>query len=290
MADQPDVWAVVPCFNRTVSTLRFLKTFRSQDYRNKHVVIVDDGSSDHTGFNVRLNFPEAHLVTGDGDLWWAGATNLGIRYALAQGADFIFTVNDDSKLASDLVSVLVQTARFDERFIVGSVIVEEDNEDVIWSVGAAKDFSTSRLMRLNLAGENVDVLRSLPDPYPVEFMPGNGVLLPRRVFERVGYYDEVNFPQYHADSELVLRAARLGCFTPVINLRARVVNQILRRPLVCNVRDLVFNKRSDLYWPALSTLVLRYYPEADLAECFDKLYGPFSRDVLIGAALDGGNI
>lgn len=274
MNSYSSVWCIVPCFNRTVDTLRFLGNFTSQSYPNKHVVIVDDNSNDNTVFNVMLNYPEAHIVNGEGDLWWSGGTNLGIKYALEHGADYILTINDDSQFSNNLISTLYSVAEKNKKYIVGSVLVEEGNENCIWSVGSCHDFNEQRLMKLNFSGQPLEVLDGLPDPYRVEMMPGNGVLIPREVFDKIGFYDEINFPQYHADSEFIMRASING-FLPVISLEARIVNQILRKPLVNNVKDLIFFKKSDLYWYALAVFFLRYYPECSLEEIFNQLYEKF---------------
>ncbi len=271
----PSIWAVVPCFNRTTDTLKFLKYFRKQDYPNLKVVIVDDGSSDNTGLNVELNYPSVDILYGNGDLWWSGATNIGIRYALEHDADYILTINDDSKYNESLVSSLYDTAKLKGSYIVGAVQVEEKNESVIWAVGASMDFDRQRLMKLNFDGEDISILEGLKNPYPVQFNPGNGVLLPRSVFETVGFYDEVNLPQYHADSELLIRASKFGGFETVVSLNSIIVNQILTEPLVTNVPDLLFNNKSDLNWRALATILLRYYPDSNLETGFYKLFEPF---------------
>jgi len=277
MSDLPEIWCVVPCFNRSANTLRFLSAFFTQDYPNKHVVIVDDACTDNTGFNVEINYRHAHVIYGEGDLWWAGGTNLGIQYALQNGADYILTINDDAQFSDDLISSLYNIARTNDKYIVGSVLVEEGNEEVIWSVGSGHDFTEQRLMRLNHAGESIEVLKTLKNPYPVEMMPGNGVLIPRKVFEEVGLYDEVAFPQYHADSELVKRAAVYG-FLPVISLDSIIVNQILRIPLVDNIKDLLFSKKSDLYWPAICTFFSRFHSDIDIKFCFERVYLDFLKE------------
>ncbi len=280
------IWAVVPCFNRSANTLRFLASFFRQDYVDKHVVIVDDGSSDQTAFNVRCNYPSAHVVEGDGSLWWAGGTNLGIRYALERGARYILTINDDAQFDPTLLSTLAAVAADDPRYIVGAVIMMETAPGIIWSVGSSTALEDPRLMRLNHAGQHASLLDCLADPFPVSYMPGNGVLLPAAVFKTVGLYDEVNFPQYHADSELVLRARLSGNFLPVISLKARVLNQILMCPLVTNVKDLLFSKKSDLYWPALATFFIRHHPEVDLREVFNRLYSPFQTGLEIPESIE----
>jgi GT2 family glycosyltransferase len=251
-----------------------LANFYKQDYSNKHVVIVDDGCTDHTGFNVEANYPQAHVVYGEGDLWWAGGTNLGIQFAIGQGADYVMTINDDAQFPNDLISKLAAIAAQDPKYIVGSIIVEEHNEDTVWAIGSRHDFSEQRLMALNHCGKKVNAISHLPNPFPVEMMPGNGVLIPACVIEAVGFYDEVNMPQYHADSELIKRAAVAG-FKPVICLNTVIVNQILTEPLVNNVKDLIFFKKSDLYWRALGTMLCRYFPELPLEKNFKQLYGNY---------------
>lgn len=278
MHNSPSIWCVVPCFNRTAETLRFLAHFFKQDYNNKHVVIVDDGCTDHTGFNVEVNYPDAHVVYGEGDLWWSGGTNLGISYALEAGADYILTINDDSQFPENLITCLYNIAKKDPKYIVGSVIVEEGNEDNIWSVGSRHDFSEQRLMALNFSGRSLSYLKNIENPYPVEMMPGNGVLIPRDVFKKIGLYDEVNLPQYHADSEIIKRASLEG-FKPVICLDTVIINQILTEPLVNNVKDLIFFKKSDLYWKALATIIVRYNSNVDLESSFQKLYKEFGVSV-----------
>ena len=48
--------------------------------------MIDDGSSDNTSNIVNKKFPDVILIKGDGNLWWSGATNLGIRFAMESGA------------------------------------------------------------------------------------------------------------------------------------------------------------------------------------------------------------
>lgn len=58
-------------------------------------ILVDDGSQDGTAEFVAREFPEVCVVRGDGNLWWGGATRLGMQTALDQGAEIIFWLNHD---------------------------------------------------------------------------------------------------------------------------------------------------------------------------------------------------
>lgn len=272
---EPLVFIVVPAFNRVEKTLRFLRCFQAVDYPNRRIIIVDDGSTDGTAFAIRVNFPDAIVLGGDGNLWWSGGTNTGVEYALQNGADYILTINDDSIMEPDFLRRMVQVAVMNPRYIVGCRLQCQDQRDQVWSIGTSLVFRGGEIFRLNFAGRRwEDVRGTIANPYPVETMPGNGVLIPREVFERVGLYDARNMPQYHADSDLVLRAREAG-FEPVIALAAVLYNHILEKPLVTNRIDLIFSKKSDRYWRAVWTTLRRHGPFGRRMYLFWRQYSPF---------------
>lgn len=271
----PLVCAVVPAFNRCDKTLRFLRKFAAVEYPNRRVVIVDDGSSDGTKASIELNYPDVPVLEGDGNLWWSGGTNVGVRYALEQGADYILTINDDCVMEPDFLTHMVAIAQRDPLTIVGCRLQCQDRPDEIWSIGTTAVMRGGALFALNYAGQNWSAVRDqLPDPLPVDTLAGNGVLLPRGVFEQVGFYDDVNMPQYHADSDLVSRARRAG-FRPVVSLRSVLYNHILEKPLVNNRIDLIFSKKSDRYWRAVRATLRREAPFGKRTYLLLRQYTPF---------------
>ncbi len=271
----PLVFAVVPAFNRCEKTLRFLRNFAAIDYPNHRVVIVDDGSTDGTRCSIELNHPDVPVLEGDGNLWWAGGTNLGVEYALAHGADYILTINDDAVMQPDFLTHMVEIGEQNPRYIVGCRLMCQDHRDEIWSVGTTPVLRGGELFRLNFAGQRWnDVKDGLPDPLPVGTLAGNGVLIPRAVFEQVGYYDARQCPQYHADSDLILRARRAG-FEPVVSLRSVLYNHILETPLVTNRIDLIFSRKSDRYWRAVWATVRRNAPFGRRMYLLLRQYSPF---------------
>lgn len=271
----PRVCAVVPAHNRRDKTLRFCDNFARLTYPNRSVVVVDDGSTDGTAAAIRAAHPDVEVVIGDGTLWWSGGTNLGVRHALRRGADYILTINDDCVMEPGFIDELVRVAQRDPRYIVGCRLHCEDRPHEVWSLGTRVVCRGGELFALNHAGRRWEDIRGeLPDPLPVDTMPGNGVLLPRAVFERVGFYDERNMPQYHADSDLVLRAREVG-FVPVIALRSVLYNHILEKPLVDNRRDLLFSRKSDRYWRAIWTTLGRHGPPGRRCYLMLRQYSPF---------------
>ena len=72
------IYIVIPVFNRREETLRCLDSLVTQTYTNFIVIVVDDGSTDGVGDAVQAGYPDTIVLKGDGNLWWAGATNLGV--------------------------------------------------------------------------------------------------------------------------------------------------------------------------------------------------------------------
>ena len=271
----PLVVAVVPAFNRCDKTIHFLRQFAKVNYPNKRVVVCDDGSTDNTRANILLNFPDVPVLSGDGNLWWSGGTNVAIHHALGMGADYILTINDDAHMEADFLDEMVKVARENPRYIVGCRIHRQDEPDRVWSIGASLVCRGYELFGLNFWGERWEAIKDrLPNPYPVTTMPGNGVLIPRRVFEEVGYYDQVHMPQYHADTDLVLRASAAG-YAPVISLKSVLYNHIPTEPLVNNRRDIIFHKKSDRYWKAVWATLRRHGPFGKRAWLLAMQYTPF---------------
>ena len=87
------VFIIIPVHNRKALTHDCLASLETQTWKDFRVIVVDDGSTDGTADMLRTMFPSVIVLTGNGNLFWTAATNLGIRYALAQGATHILTLN-----------------------------------------------------------------------------------------------------------------------------------------------------------------------------------------------------
>ena len=47
-------------------------------------------------------------------------------------------------------------------------------------------------------------------PIEIDWFSGQQILVHKTIFERVGYFDEKNFPQYHADIDFSIRTRKEG--------------------------------------------------------------------------------
>src|ERR1700757_1370728 len=90
-----------------------------QNYANHWVIVVDNGSTDDSVTRLRQEFPEITLIENKTNLGFAAGCNVGIREALAAGADFVWLLNSDAIADPNALHSLVETASRDPR--IGAV-------------------------------------------------------------------------------------------------------------------------------------------------------------------------
>lgn len=269
----PAVAVVVPVYGKLPLTLRFLESFAAVTYNSYKIVIVDDASPDGTGAHVARHFPEVTVLSGDGDLWWSGGTNKGVRYALRHGFRYVLTINNDAQVRPDFLDHLVETAEANPHSLVGSRIQFLDPPERVWSVGGYTNWGPGFFLNLcEHSATEADLLARRSGPVPVQVLTGCGALIPTGCYRDIGFYDERMCPQYHADSELTLRAARAG-WRVLVDLRAVVYNDV---PNTCTVKN-IFAKRSPWYWRPLLAIHWRYCPRGRFLKALLRQY----RDVLV---------
>jgi N-acetylglucosaminyl-diphospho-decaprenol L-rhamnosyltransferase len=205
------IYVVVPVFNRKSFTERFLHCMREQKFQCFETIVVDDGSTDGTAELIAGQFKEVHLLRGNGDLWWTGAINLGIRHAIVLAAASedvaILVINDDLEIDSHYLESLHKAWASMPRTLIGSVAVDIKNPEVIVDGGRIVNWWTAKFTMLNLQR----TLSEFPKDHYVDvsLLTGWGTLIPIQVFREIGLYDDKHFQQC-GDTELPVRAKNAG--------------------------------------------------------------------------------
>lgn len=262
------VAAIVPTYNRWSKTQQFLRHFVRQTYADLTVVVVDASSSDGTAEHVQQNYPDVKLLRVDDQQYWAGATNAGVSYALGQGYDYVLTINDDATVSSNHVQRMVQLAQSYQIAILGNRIDYLTPSGKVWALGTRLMWGSANFLQLQYHDVDVGHLPAdvmAQDIIPVDALPGDGVLLHRGVFEKVGLYRSVFLPHYHADSELILRARRYGFrayVAPHVVLKNDFSEEQKKQDLksIAGLRYAFFHPKSHLFLGAIAYIVLRYCP------------------------------
>lgn len=251
---------VIPVHNRRAITLRCLELLAAQADAEFRVTVVDDGSSDGTSQAITERFAHVDVLQGDGSLWWAGATNLGIRHALQRDAvaPYILMLNDDVEFDSGYLAQMKDCAVANPGCLIGTLAVYSDDPDRVLWCGKAVPYRRcwyGYVPRDSVSG-----------CVPAEALPGRGMLVPTEVFKYIGLLDEKPFPQYAADLDFSLRARKAGyrllccCDTALTAMASKTgAGSIHRRdPITVFLRSF-WNVRSANYLPAVWRLWTRHH-------------------------------
>lgn len=169
-------------------------------------------------FNRKLIF-----IRLNENLGFAGGNNIGIRYAMKRGANFILLLNNDTVVSPSLISEMMITMSIHKNIgIVGGKIYFYQRPDVLQEVGGARFYPFIGVVR--------PIGRGKPDrgqfieDFEVDYASGCCSLVRKELIEEIGLLDE-SFFHYWEETDWNLRARKRG-WKVVCSSRARVWHKL----------------------------------------------------------------
>ncbi len=185
-----------------------LETVERMAYPNFRMVVVDNGSRDGSQDMVRSRFAAVTLIENGKNLGFGGGNNVALQYALEQGADWVFLLNNDITVAPDLLTELMAVTPSDGKIgILGPKIYYHSEPEKIWYTGGNINYFTGIISHRGLREED----RGQYDRVEAtDYITGCAMLIKRGVLEEIGMFDPVYHPIYSEDADLCVRAKRAG--------------------------------------------------------------------------------
>ena len=250
------IYITIPVHNRKDYLRDCLQSFNQQTNKNFEVVVCDDGSNDGTSEMLTNEFPEVHVVNGDGNLWWTGAINKAVKKALelCSEEDYILVLNDDLVVPQNYIESFFQLADKHKNTLVGSVVTDINNRDKIYSGGVKINWLTAKGKGLN----GGDSLSSFGKGYYVEtsVLTGRGVLIPSKVFRELGLYNNSHYQQC-GDTELPRRAAKAG-YKLIVSYDVPVFSYVKDEGHINHLSTFRFSDFKTYYFGIRSNMNLKY--------------------------------
>jgi GT2 family glycosyltransferase len=203
-----DISIIIPVLNRWEQTRTCLQYLYAGTDLGFSVIIVDHGSTDGTRAGLAQEFPQVTRLPGTLEMWWTGATNVGIRAALQQGAAYIMLLNNDCYFEPGTLATLRQHAT-----AAGAAVIAPVQRSLQLSRILTRPMTTGFLLgftTLLLPGRHL----YRPDEHRLIgtrlIIGGRGALIPASVFDRVGLLNEQDLPHYGSDHDFYLRCRQHG--------------------------------------------------------------------------------
>jgi len=208
MMHLPLVVIIVLNWNGKDDTLACLESLQQITYASFDTLVVDNGSTDGSVLAIRACFPHQSVIETGKNLGYARGNNVGLRHALAQGADYALLLNNDTVADPTFLCSLVEALEASPSAgIAGPTIYYHVRPDVIWSAGGAIDWKRGSTRMVGL--DEQDVGQFGEQPREVDFVTGCALLVRTKAVEEAGELDE-RFFMYYEEAEWCVRIARAG--------------------------------------------------------------------------------
>jgi GT2 family glycosyltransferase len=200
--------AVVVNYRTPAATLACVRSLVATGTHGSDIIVIENGSGDDSSAQLSAGLPGSRLFTVPTNLGFAGGCNIGIRHALAEGAEFVLLINSDAEIRPGALDALCQALERDPSLgIVGPILVSTDGAERVESLGIRYSAASGRMRHIGW-GQRL----SETEPFGVrrvDGISGCAMLMRREVFERTGLLNEAYFFGFE-DLEFCLRARTRG--------------------------------------------------------------------------------
>lgn len=222
------VLAIILNWNEIDQTRRCVSSLLSQRCISCDVLVVDNHSKEDPTILLQEEFDKIHVIRNLKNLGVAAGRNVGIRYALDRGYEFVFLFDNDAFADPKMLMNLKEAAyRYPDTGIFGPKILRDDTPNIIWRAGCTswkwtylhagskilnrflKIFNVSYPTRLDTTRGEDQMDRGQYDEEEITaFQIGCAQLIRADVFRNIGLLDEEYSPYGSEDIDFCARATK----------------------------------------------------------------------------------
>lgn len=215
--------SVIVNWNLKSDTLECINSLLIAGLDPEDIILVDNGSSDGSVPALESQFGNRlQLIKNTRNLGYAYASNQGIKHALNHEAEWIFLLNNDALVSTDIFEIFDTAVKNEPQYsMLSPVIFYHAEPDRIWFLG---DHLIPGTLFTRDPYRNKEYNHNLPEIIPVDFINGCGMLVNRKVFEKIGLFDS-SLTMYGEEVDLCWRA-RLAGFQMATTTKAHMWHKV----------------------------------------------------------------
>ncbi len=152
-------------------------------------VVVDNNSTDDTVNYIKSKYKQITLLPQNKNLGFGKANNLGISYALNQGAEQVFLLNQDAYLVNDVLDILINfQSKNIEYGVLSPIHINADKTKLDRNFSNYLRYDNNPYFYADFILGN-----SIRDVYDVPFVNAAGWLISKSCLMTVGGFDPIFF-------------------------------------------------------------------------------------------------
>lgn len=207
--DPTDVWIITLNWNKPDITKDCLHSLMINTGTTFSFLLIDNGSNDDSVKILKNEFPSLITIYNKENLGFGAGFNIGIKYAIEQGAKYILIINNDTIADPTMMNQLLSVIEGDDEIgIVAPFIYFYENKEKIWSQGGY--INSFLLEKTESKSKNHS-----KDQNMKTFLTACCLLINIEVFKKVGVFDE-RFFMYYEDLDFSLRCLKNGIIMKIV--------------------------------------------------------------------------
>jgi len=206
MSTEKNVFTIVLNWNNLNDTAETITCLLNQVVNNHTIILVDNNSEQSIRNEIITRFPGLIFINNESNLGYTGGNNIGIRYALQNGADIIIIANndiyiDDRYLISKIVSDFIEHEN--KVSIIGPKLLHYGQHNKVQEAGTTFFYANRDKCYLN---DFMVKERDLSERLRYfDGVTGAFMAVKKDVFEKIGLFDEKLF-MYADETDFCYRA------------------------------------------------------------------------------------
>ncbi len=199
----PKVSIIIPMYNQLDYTFNCVySVFKSSEFKDYEIIIADDNSKENAEL-LKESFENIVLIRNPENLGFLKNCNNAAQQA--RGEYLVFLNNDTQVQQNWLEELLNIFTNFDKVGIAGSKLVYPDGAlqeagGIIWQDGSGWNYGN----RDNPFRSEYNYVKE------ADYISGASIMIPKRLWDELGGFDELYLPAYCEDSDLCFKVRDKG--------------------------------------------------------------------------------
>lgn len=193
------LYIILPVHNRKAITEKLVRCLQQQTYKNFHLLLVDDGSTDGTAEMVTSLLSDVTVLRGTGSWWWAGSLHQAYLWLKQQRLPenaAVVILNDDVVFDELYLEKGLNALQKHERTLVASIGISSESGKQI-DGGIYMDWKHWKSFVVQ-------------EPERINCTSTRGLFMRADDFVALGGFYPKLLPHYTSDYEFTMRALRRG--------------------------------------------------------------------------------